>query len=409
MNYKEGKEIIVNRSNAFVTRYFRAYGQLVLRLNSHSYLMSRENLLLNSIKDEDINLYNINTGDVGALFRTRRDINALACVGTESSVAVSMVKDELLPALEDLAMVVGPVVKVSPDNTATNVLKALGNRNGCLIRGVGIIGTGSTIEEAIAAARIIEKSAEAEVYGGVLGGLKYLSDETARELNNIYRTQYSKVNTVPAVAMIGYSEEEFALRNQIIEVGKQMCRDDLVQGTMGNISARLDDRYMLVKPSGMDYFKIRIEDIVKVDYHTLEYDKTQRVPTTECALHAALYRTYPDAAAGIHTHSNGCSVFAAARAGFRIDRPELADVIGDLNVSEYRKSGTDDFMLSVMTALYNSHSCIIANHGAMFYGKDLSTVLAIANAVESRACNLLGFGNILITPDDDHDVKIYHR
>ena len=45
-----------------------------------------------------------------------------------------------------------------------------------------------------------------------------------------------------------------------------------------------------------------------------------------------------------------------------------------------------------MEAIKGSHACIIANHGAIFCGNDLDVTLAIANAVESRACNLLGFG-----------------
>ena len=70
----------------------------------------------------------------------------------------------------------------------------------------------------------------------------------------------------------------------------------------------------------------------------------------------------------------------------------MDQLIGDMHCSEYRTPGTDELCDSIMEAIEGSHACIIANHGAIFYGNDLDVTLAIANAVESRACNLLGFG-----------------
>ena len=70
----------------------------------------------------------------------------------------------------------------------------------------------------------------------------------------------------------------------------------------------------------------------------------------------------------------------------------MDQLIGDMHCSEYRTPGTDELCDSIMEAIKGSHACIIANHGAIFCGNDLDVTLAIANAVESRACNLLGFG-----------------
>ena len=192
------------------------------------------------------------------------------------------------------------------------------------------------------------------------------------------------------------------MRGMMIECGKALERTDLVQGTWGNISMRLDENHMLITPSGMDYFEIQMEDIVRLDLDSSDYGM-QRVPSSEYRLHAGLYKADPDCNAIIHTHSNGCSVFAAANAGFRIDSPELENVIGDLHVSEYASPGTDALTESVMKALNNTHACIIANHGAIFYSHSLDLTLAIANAVEARACNLLGFGSTLGDTDENNE------
>lgn len=391
MDINTAKEALLKRSNAFQERYFTAYGQLVLRVNEETYISSRENLRLSKLTEKDFDLFDINTGDIGRIFSSRNDINAIVFICTEAAVRFSKENQTMQSALDDLAQIIGPDVTVCPDGTARTLLKALRNRRGCFVQGSGIIAVGDTIEEAIAGARILEKSAEAEIYSGKLNGLQYLDPTTAQELHKYYDGSYSKVNQKEKVDFISSGAEEFQLRNQIIDCGKDMSRSELVQGSWGNISLRLNPDTMLITPSGMDYFSIRTEDIVRMNIHDLKYGM-QRKPSSEYRLHAALYRRYPECNAIIHTHSNGISAFAAAHAGFRISEPPMDQLIGDMHCSEYRTPGTDELCDSIMEAIEGSHACIIANHGAIFYGNDLDVTLAIANAVESRACNLLGFG-----------------
>lgn len=391
MDINTAKEALLKRSNAFRERYFTAYGQLVLRVNEETYISSRENLRLSKLTEKDFDLFDINTGDIGRIFSSRDDINAIVFICTEAAVRFSKENQIMRPALDDLAQIIGPDVTVCPDGTARTLLKALRNRRGCFIQGSGIIAVGDTIEESIAGARILEKSAEAEIYSGKLNGLQYLDPTTAQELHKYYDGSYSKVNQKEKVDFISSGAEEFQLRNRIIDCGKDMSRSELVQGSWGNISLRLNPDTMLITPSGMDYFSIRTEDIVRMNIHDLKYG-IQRKPSSEYRLHAALYRRYPECNAIIHTHSNGISAFAAAHAGFRISEPPMDQLIGDMHCSEYRTPGTDELCDSIMEAIEGSHACIIANHGAIFYGNDLDVTLAIANAVESRACNLLGFG-----------------
>lgn len=391
MDITTAKEALLKRSNAFRERYFTAYGQLVLRVNEETYISSRENLRLSKLTEKDFDLFDINTGDIGRIFSSRDDINAIVFICTEAAVRFSKENQIMRPALDDLAQIIGPDVTVCPDGTARTLLKALRNRRGCFIQGSGIIAVGDTIDEAIAGARILEKSAEAEIYSGKLNGLQYLDPTTAQELHKYYDGSYSKVNQKEKVDFISSGAEEFQLRNRIIDCGKDMSRSELVQGSWGNISLRLNPDTMLITPSGMDYFSIRTEDIVRMNIHDLKYGM-QRKPSSEYRLHAALYRRYPECNAIIHTHSNGISAFAAAHAGFRISEPPMDQLIGDMHCSEYRTPGTDELCDSIMEAIEGSHACIIANHGAIFYGNDLDVTLAIANAVESRACNLLGFG-----------------
>ena len=66
--------------------------------------------------------------------------------------------------------------------------------------------------------------------------------------------------------------KENELRNEIIRCGKELADSGLIQGTWGNISVRLDDKYMLVTPSGLDYLRLTPKDMVKVEIATLNYE-----------------------------------------------------------------------------------------------------------------------------------------
>ena len=149
---------------------------------------------------------------------------------------------------------------------------------------------------------------------------------------------------------------------------------------------------MLITPSSMDYFDIKIEDIVRVNINTLEYGDG-RYPSTEMRIHAKAYRELPDCRAMIQTRSNAISTFAACEAGFALGEGELQDLIGDIKVTDYEEPGSDALANTVVSTLKDTHACIIPHHGAVFYGPSLEVVLAIAEAVELKARNLLGFNN----------------
>ena len=53
------------------------------------------------------------------------------------------------------------------------------------------------------------------------------------------------------------------------DAGVRMLEENLVQGTWGNISIRLDEKHALVTPSGLDYVVMTPDDLPGVDIETL--------------------------------------------------------------------------------------------------------------------------------------------
>lgn len=163
---------------------------------------------------------------------------------------------------------------------------------------------------------------------------------------------------------------EQTLRQQLVEYGKKLVSAGLVQGTWGNISVRLDEKYMLATPSGLDYDRLTPEDMVKVEIETLKYEGNLK-PTSEKGLHAAIYKKRADVGAVIHTHAKYSCVFAAAGK----DMPVLAEnreMLGEfVRLAAYALPGTKSLMKNTAEAVGDNAGAIMSNHGMVAVGADL--------------------------------------
>lgn len=390
MDYETGSQLLENALKGFHGKFKKMYGQIALRLSEDTYLTTGGTKPLSDITPDYFEICDFNSGDLGAIFAAKKDVNAIIFGCSSDAVKASEDGEDIPCSLEDLAMLTGPSLHVSPDSSATGILDTLGDTTVCLIKGVGIIAIGTNLKKAVAGVLIAEKECEAKTHGDMIGGSIALSAEDAEAYRQSFLEDYTQRNEDESVPYVGFDEEEFALRSALIDYGKDLVRHDLSYGSWGNLSVKLNDDEMLITPSSIDYFEIKIEDIVKVNIHSLEYGD-QRTPSSEAPMHARIYKEHPDAAAIIHTHSNAVSVFAACESGFKLKDSNLQELIGDIIVSDYAPAGSEELAVAVSAALEKSHACIMPHHGATFYGPSLDVVFAIAEAVELKARNLLDF------------------
>ena len=176
--------------------------------------------------------------------------------------------------------------------------------------------------------------------------------------------------------------KEQILRESLVEHGKKLVSSGLVQGTWGNLSAKLDDTYMLVTPSGLDYMRLTPSDMVKVNIDTLEYEGSLK-PTSEKGLHAAVYKQRPDVGSVIHTHSKYCCVFAAAQQSMPIVETADQEIFGsEVGLAGYAIPGSKKLMTNAVAALGNNFGCILSNHGMIACGANLETAFANCEKLE---------------------------
>ena len=89
----------------------RHTAQLSLGLITEHISCRGPGLVLDTIKDSDLQLYDMSSGDAGKILSTRRDINVMIFACTEPSAIFSKDADVLRPALYDLAGIVGTDIK----------------------------------------------------------------------------------------------------------------------------------------------------------------------------------------------------------------------------------------------------------------------------------------------------------
>jgi len=184
-----------------------------------------------------------------------------------------------------------------------------------------------------------------------------------------------------------WDEAEAEARQKLVDCGNKMVETGLVQGTWGNLSIRLDERFMLVTPSGLDYSRLTAEDMVKVDLGTMACEGSLK-PTSEKGLHAEIYRRRPDIGAVVHTHSRYCSIFAAAHADLDLSgaSEDVRRIFGlSVRTAKYAKAGTDKLARFTADAMGSGVAAFMANHGMTVCGSNMDEAFANAQLLEKAA------------------------
>ena len=174
---------------------------------------------------------------------------------------------------------------------------------------------------------------------------------------------------------------EHELRQDVIRYGQLLVEHHLIQATWGNVSVRLGDSF-LISPSGVDYYRVKPEEVVLVSIENGSYEKGLH-PSSERRMHQAIYQNRPDIKAIIHTHSASCAVFAACHEGLVTDEVNYP-------CAEYAVSGSKELAKRVGQMLLAHDGCIMANHGFVTGAQSLERALAQVLEAERVAGELLG-------------------
>lgn len=185
--------------------------------------------------------------------------------------------------------------------------------------------------------------------------------------------------------MDGTDEASEQIKRDLIDAARQLLQSGMVEGTSGNLSARLPDGHVVLTPSSLAYETMTVEDLVVVDMQG-GIVSGARPPTTEKALHLACLRAHADISAVIHSHALFCSMFAVTRQPIPCVIEEFDIYVGgEVRVAEYRLTGSDDLGEEVARHVGDRGAVLMANHGLLTVGRNIADAMKVAHLVERTA------------------------
>jgi L-fuculose-phosphate aldolase len=197
-------------------------------------------------------------------------------------------------------------------------------------------------------------------------------------------------------------EEE---RQAIVDFGILMVRAGLTTGTGGNLSCC--DRVrglMAISPSGVPYGALKPRDVVVADLDGYIVDGDLK-PSSEIGFHLALYHHRADIGGVVHTHS----VYATTLACLHLELPPIHYLVGfagyKVPVAPYATFGTDALAQNICQTMgADDNAVLLANHGLVTVGADLTHAFNIAEEIEFVArifCQAKAIGEPVVLEDDE--------
>ncbi len=184
---------------------------------------------------------------------------------------------------------------------------------------------------------------------------------------------------------------EADLRELICRIGRLMYQKSMIDGTAGNISARLDDGGILLTPSGLATGFLQPEQLIIVDLAGRRIDEPSADnadlrPTSESAMHLECYRQRDDVNGVVHAHPP--TAIALTLAGVDLGQcliPEMVVLLGLVPTAPYSTPSSEENRLAI-TALIREHDVImLSNHGSLTVAKSLWDAYLLLESLEHGA------------------------
>lgn len=155
----------------------------------------------------------------------------------------------------------------------------------------------------------------------------------------------------------------------------------LIVGSSGNVSTRTPEG-MLITPSGGSPDTVAPADLARVTPEGAELDHA--TPSSEWALHAAVYRTCPSAAFVAHAHADAGTALACLNESLPAFHYMVVRFGGDdVRCAPYVTFGTQALAEHAAAAIMGRTACLLANHGTIVCGGTAAETLSHSILLET--------------------------
>lgn len=187
------------------------------------------------------------------------------------------------------------------------------------------------------------------------------------------------------------------LKRKVLEANLELVKHNLVVFTWGNVSGRSEDgKYIVIKPSGVEYAIMTAEDMVVLDINGNIIEGKLK-PSSDTPTHIELYKAFPNIKGITHTHSNYATSFAQAGIGIEPFGTTHADYFyGTIPCTRHLTKKetetayeTNTGKVIIETFKDKDYEAIpgvlVRNHGVFSWGKDAEDSVHNAVIIEELA------------------------
>ena len=202
------------------------------------------------------------------------------------------------------------------------------------------------------------------------------------------------------------------LKEKVYEANMLLPKYNLVTFTWGNASeVDREKGLFVIKPSGVDYDKLRPQDMVVVDLDGNKVEGDYN-PSSDTATHAVLYKEFATVGGIVHTHSTWATSWAQAGRGIPCYGTTHADYLyGEVpcvrNLTKEEIDEGYEYNTGVLIADYfKEHdidpkampAVLCKNHGPFTWGKNADE--SVHNAVVLDECAKMAALCEMINPNN---------
>ena len=197
---------------------------------------------------------------------------------------------------------------------------------------------------------------------------------------------------------------ESTLKEEIIQVGRRLYESGLAVAKSGNLSARLDDKTILITASGTFLGRLTEDDIVKVNPETLKSEDA-KTPSSELPLHTLIYKNFSTKVV-IHCHPPLINGYFAVTSDLKALTFETKFYLGNIPVLE-QDTPTVTKPDLVIQALKSNNLVVLKHHGTVAISDKFEDALSLTEALEEavRSCAVARLFKKDILDDLDKELK----
>ena len=163
-----------------------------------------------------------------------------------------------------------------------------------------------------------------------------------------------------------------ALLDALLDAGRRLHAAGLLAASDGNLSVRLPNGLIAMTPSGVPKSRLRREDLAHL---TLEGEVVAGRPSSERAMHLAIYRAVPQARAVVHAHPPTAIAWTLARPELQelpsAGLPEVILAAGRIPIVPMALPGTEAMGTNLLPYLPAHRLLVLARHGGLCWGESM--------------------------------------